>query len=74
VEIGLLFRKVRDTVFSDTHGQQEPFTYGSLPAEALFSSLPRKNSLPPVAQHPKEEALKFVVPRTHICDSRKLAN
>ena len=36
MEIGLLFRKVRDTVFSDTDGQQEPFTYGSLPAEALF--------------------------------------
>jgi hypothetical protein len=36
VEIGLLFRKVRDTVFSDTDGQHEPFTDGSLPAEALL--------------------------------------
>jgi tetratricopeptide (TPR) repeat protein len=36
VEISLLFRKVRDTVFTGTRGQQEPFTYGSLPAEALF--------------------------------------
>jgi tetratricopeptide (TPR) repeat protein len=36
VEISLLFRKVRDTVWNKTHGQQEPFTYGSLPAEALY--------------------------------------
>jgi tetratricopeptide (TPR) repeat protein len=36
VEISLLFRKVRDTVLNGTNGRQEPFTYGSLPAEALF--------------------------------------
>ena len=36
LEISLLFRKVRDTVWSKTHGAQEPFTYGSLPAEALY--------------------------------------
>jgi uncharacterized caspase-like protein len=36
VEISLLFRKVRDKVLSETHGEQEPFTYGSLPAEELY--------------------------------------
>jgi uncharacterized caspase-like protein len=36
VEISLLFRKIRDKVLSDTHGEQEPFTYGSLPAEELY--------------------------------------
>jgi Caspase domain len=36
LEISLLFRKVRDTVWNKTHGEQEPFTYGSLPAEALY--------------------------------------
>jgi uncharacterized caspase-like protein len=36
VEISLLFRKVRDAVWNATHGRQEPFTYGSLPAEALY--------------------------------------
>jgi uncharacterized caspase-like protein len=36
VEISLLFRKVRDVVWNKTHGRQEPFTYGSLPAEALY--------------------------------------
>ena len=36
LEINLLFRKVRDTVFRSTRGQQEPFTYGSLPAQQFF--------------------------------------
>ena len=36
VEINLLFRKVRDRVFTNTRGQQEPFTYGSLPAQQFF--------------------------------------
>jgi tetratricopeptide (TPR) repeat protein len=36
LEINMLFRKVRDDVRSNTNGQQEPFTYGSLPAEALY--------------------------------------
>jgi tetratricopeptide (TPR) repeat protein len=36
LEINMLFRKVRDDVKSTTKGQQEPFTYGSLPAEALY--------------------------------------
>ncbi|MGH6825724.1 caspase family protein [Methyloceanibacter sp.] len=36
VEISLLFRKVADSVWTKTHGEQEPFTYGSLPAEALY--------------------------------------
>ncbi|GLS23293.1 hypothetical protein GCM10007874_63130 [Labrys miyagiensis] len=33
VEIGKLFRLVRDDVVKATNGQQEPFTYGSLPGE-----------------------------------------
>ena len=36
VEINLLFRKVRDAVFKITKGQQEPYTYGSLPAQQFF--------------------------------------
>ncbi|MGH6826052.1 caspase family protein [Methyloceanibacter sp.] len=36
LEINMLFRKVRDDVKTNTKGQQEPFTYGSLPAEALY--------------------------------------
>jgi tetratricopeptide (TPR) repeat protein len=36
LEINMLFRKVRDDVKSRTNGQQEPFTYGSLPAEELY--------------------------------------
>ncbi len=36
LEVNFLFRKVRDEVFSTTERQQEPFTYGSLPAEAFY--------------------------------------
>jgi len=36
LELGKLFRKVRDTVYMLTDGFQEPFTYGSLPGEDIF--------------------------------------
>src|SRR5262249_28327463 len=36
LEINLLFRKIRDDVMSATGKRQEPFTYGSLPAEPFF--------------------------------------
>ena len=36
LELGKMFRKVRDTVFDLTDGYQEPFTYGSLPGEDIF--------------------------------------
>jgi uncharacterized caspase-like protein len=36
LEINMLFRRVIDDVQTRTGGQQVPFTYGSLPAEALY--------------------------------------
>ena len=36
LEIGLLFRKVRDRVLKLTASAQEPFVYGSLPSEGLY--------------------------------------
>jgi tetratricopeptide (TPR) repeat protein len=36
LEIGLLFRKVHDAVYAKTVKQQEPFTYGSLPAQPFY--------------------------------------
>ena len=36
VEVGLLFRKVRDQVIKETRGEQEPFFYGSLSSERLY--------------------------------------
>jgi tetratricopeptide (TPR) repeat protein len=36
LEIGLLFRKVHDAVYNKTAKQQEPFTYGSLPAQSFY--------------------------------------
>lgn len=36
LEINLLFRRVRDEVFAKTGRQQEPITYGSLPAQPFY--------------------------------------
>jgi len=36
IEINFLFRKVRDDVLRKTHRAQQPFTYGSLPAEQIY--------------------------------------
>jgi len=36
LEIGLLFRKVHDAVYAKTAKQQEPFTYGELPAQQFY--------------------------------------
>ena len=36
LEINILFRRVHDDVKTATSGQQTPFTYGALPAEALY--------------------------------------
>ena len=36
LEVGLMFRKVRDSVLAATGGAQEPFTYGSLSSEGVY--------------------------------------
>ncbi len=36
LEVSKLFRQVRDAVFKETDGAQEPFTYGSLPGRDIF--------------------------------------
>ncbi len=36
IEVGRLFRLVRDDVMNATENKQEPFVYGSLPGEELF--------------------------------------
>ncbi len=41
LEVGLMFRKVRDAVLAATGGRQEPFVYGSLSSEgAYLAALP----------------------------------
>jgi TPR repeat protein len=42
LELGLLFREVRDAVFESTGRRQEPFTYGSLPARAIYLNPPQE--------------------------------
>ena len=36
VDVQFMFRKVRDLVVKQTNGQQEPFTYGSLPGKRIY--------------------------------------
>lgn len=36
LEVGFMFRKVRDAVLSSTGGRQEPFVYGSLSSEGVY--------------------------------------
>ena len=36
LEVGMMFRHVRDDVLSATGGRQEPYTYGSLPKEGIY--------------------------------------
>ena len=38
LEVNLLFRQVRDAVVAATGGRQIPFTYGSLPSQAIYLS------------------------------------
>jgi uncharacterized caspase-like protein len=46
LEIGLTFRRVRDTVITRTDGRQQPFTYGSLGGEELYL-VPKSVPVPP---------------------------
>jgi len=43
VEVGFLFRRVRDNVLDLTNGTQEPYTYGSLPGREEFYFKPPVN-------------------------------
>ena len=40
LEVGLMFRKVRDAVLAATGRQQEPFVYGSLSSKGFYLSAP----------------------------------
>ncbi len=47
LEVGLMFRKVRDAVLATTGGRQEPFVYGSLSSEgAYLAALPEPEPPP----------------------------
>ena len=48
LEVGLLFRKVRDAVLASTGGRQEPFVYGSLSSRGVY--LTARAEAPPVSE------------------------
>ena len=49
LEVGLMFRKVRDAVLRSTGGRQEPFVYGSLSSEGVWLG-PRPGPSAPAAK------------------------
>ena len=53
LEVGLMFRKVRDAVLASTGGRQEPFVYGSLSSEgAYLAARPKPEPAPDPAPAP----------------------
>ena len=46
LEIGMMFRRVRDTVLAATGGRQEPFVYGSLSSEGFYLKPPKATAVP----------------------------
>ena len=55
LELGKMFRKVRDTVFDLTDGYQEPFNYGSLPGEDIFLVPAAAPAPAPLQDFPRDE-------------------
>ena len=58
LEVQFMFRHVRDSVIKATNGRQEPFTYGSLPADEIFFVKPSPKKPPQVAQPTKPSEAK----------------
>jgi uncharacterized caspase-like protein len=55
LEIGWLFRRVRDSVMRETHGEQQPFTYEGLASRELFYLKPPVQAAPLPASDPAAE-------------------
>ncbi len=54
LEVGLMFRKVRDAVLAKTGGHQEPFWYGSLSSEGAYLAAlpePEPEEPTPIVEH-----------------------
>ena len=63
LEVGLMFRKVRDTVLAATGGRQEPFVYGSLSSKGVYLKQPPENPRP-VVKDAAETSKTATIPRT----------
>ncbi len=62
LEVNFLFRKMRDKVLASTGGQQEPFTYGSIPGRQLYLIPPVAAPTPkPVVKAPSVDESAFEV-------------
>ena len=57
LEIGFLFRRIRDAVLKETGGRQEPFVYGSLAGEEFYLK-PGNRPAPPAGNSAEVAALQ----------------
>ena len=57
LEVNFLFRQVRDEVLKETDGEQEPFTYGSLPGKQIYLKPPALMAQP--GPQPNSTAVEF---------------
>ncbi len=65
IEIGLMFRRIRDRVVQMTDGQQEPFLYGSLSAEPFYFVAPETKQ-----PEPKQEVVASIEPPVNLSPTR----
>ena len=64
LEVGLMFRQIRDAVLADTGGRQEPFVYGSLSAKGAYLT----------SQPELQETVSVSVPPATTVESRDQVN
>ncbi|MFK7744645.1 MAG: caspase family protein [Roseobacter sp.] len=61
LELGKMFRKIRDDVYQSTGGYQEPFVYGSLPGRDIYlvpAALPELTEQAPDTRSPEDNSLQ----------------
>ena len=76
LELGKMFRRVRDLVVELTDGFQEPFTYGSLPGEDIFlvPQVEQVAMVAPAGQAATAAAARPVVTRDTVMDAAMKVN
>ena len=76
LELGKMFRRVRDRVVELTDGFQEPFTYGSLPGEDIFlvPQVEQVAMVAPAGQAATAAAARPVVTRDTVMDAAMKVN
>ena len=72
LEVGLMFRRVRDAVLASTGGRQEPFTYGSLSSRGVYLTAP-PSPAPSLASSSAPAPAPAIVPEAARVTAEQLA-